>query len=403
MPSLYQYSEIPCFAPLRTPPPFPNATLLSLFLFIRHGARAPEQIWHFPGNSGEWHCNGLGNFTKFRNVTVNNQPYTYYDFSTQKPRPEDRKLFHPTCHPGSLLDKGVQDLVELGKFYQNYAASNIDSFSSQLNLKQFYLRSSFIPRCIESALSFLNGFFDHIEEPINETIEFVTGQMNDDPLVIVPAASDLMLESSFRFAETDEYKQRIKELKEIIKKFDKYLNVSFPIHEMQALLFGDYINTLRCSKQDKTVIRDEGHTQPQEELMITPEIHKIILNDMNFFEAGFVKFDKIATLGPILQLILQRMESYYSLESHCKFSLFSGHDATLNALLTYFGTNTTYPPPFASQVLLEFWYSTRPYLRVVYNGDVITTLPVSQFKKDAEILVAEYLKVLEKSKNEKEL
>ena len=109
--SLFDYSDIPCNAPLKAPSPFLNASILTVLLIFRHGMRAPAQIYHFPGNEGYWSCNGIKDDNKFLNVQVNGKPYKYIVYNKSK-----NYLFPPSCSRSALIDEGIQDLYELGQF-----------------------------------------------------------------------------------------------------------------------------------------------------------------------------------------------------------------------------------------------------------------------------------------------
>lgn len=398
MPGNYQYFDLPCNAPLNSPPPFPNATLLTILLFVRHGMRSPEQLWHLPGNEGHWECNGTKYFSKFQNVTVNGQPYNYYQYNTS-----NQYIFPPSCDKGSLINKGVTQMFDLGKLYYNYSLSN-NLISPIDDLSKISVRSSFVQRCIESALAFLNGFFDQHKGEIQSNLEFETGKMFDEPLAPFPGGSKLMYEDALKFIELDEYKNRINKSKEIIKNFDKYLNVTYPIHEIESLTFGDYINTLRCANQEEEVIKTKDHESPSEENLVTPELHKEIMNNMAYMEAGFYKFSTAPSIAPIYKLIMQKLKKVKAKNPKKIFNLFSGHDGTLSALMIAFGEEIEFPPPFASHFAIEVWkQNDSNVIRASFNGKVIKTIPYKEFKKSAKKLIKEYDEMEKKLSKNSEL
>ncbi|CAD5115998.1 DgyrCDS4933 [Dimorphilus gyrociliatus] len=56
-----------------------------------------------------------------------------------------------------------------------------------------------------------------------------------------------------------------------------------------------------------------------------------------------------------------------------KFFLYSGHDSTIDPLLTLLGVNTGIWPPYASRIIFEqYEYNERNYFRVLYNGKDVT-------------------------------
>lgn len=402
MPLLYQYFDFPCSAPLDSPPPFPNATLLAILLFVRHGMRSPEQLWNFPGNEGHWECNGTRYFSKFQNVMVNNQPYNHYEFNSS-----NKYKFPPSCDKGSLINQGTNQMFDLGKVYYNYSLFNnlISPINASYDLSKLSIRSSFVQRCIESALSFLNGFFDQYNGTIQQNLDIETGKMFEEPLAPFPGGSKLMYEDALKFIELEEYKTRINRSEEIISNFKKYLNVTYPIHEIESFTFGDYINTLRCSNQEDAVIKTINHEEPTEENLITPELHKEIMKNMVFMEAGFCNFSRAPSIAPIYKLILQKLKKITSKKPKTVFNLFSGHDGTLAALMTAFGMEIEFPPPFASHIAIEVWKQNDSsyILRASFNGRVIKTVPFKEFKKSAKILIKEYDELEKKLSKKKEL
>lgn len=383
----YQYySGIKCNPSLKLPDPISNATLFTVLLFIRHGIRSPSHSWHYTGNEGQWNCNGIKDKTKFPNVYVNEDKYNYYQYDHNK-----KYLFPPSCERSSLTDDGTKQIYNLGKLYYKYALMNNITSSTNLSssLSIFSIRSSYVIRCIESALSFLNGFFKQFEGSFNQTLQIKTGKNNDEPLAPSPFRSKVIYSHLVNYLMKDEYRKRFNKSEEIIKKFKKYLNVTYQDYEFESLAFGDYINTLRCSNQENKIIRSIDHQTPTEEKLITPEIHKELMENVYFLEGDFYNFSRKASIGPIFKLILEKLRNIKSKKTEHIFNLFSGHSETLSALLTGFGVKNDFTPPFGSHFLIEVWkpIDSKPFLRVLINGEIIKTIPLKEFKKYAKDLV----------------
>lgn len=385
----HYYSNIACNPSLKVPYPIPNATLITVLLFIRHGIRSPAQKWNLPGNEGYWNCNGISQSTKFPKVFVNGKQYNYYHYDQSK-----NYLFPPSCEKSSLTDEGVWKLNELGHLYYKYSLmNNIISSTNFSNVFQiFSIRSSFVIRCIESALSFLNGFFSQFNGSINQPLHIETGEENDEPLAPSPFRSKIIYNHLLDYLKKENYENRLNKSEKIIEKFRKYLNISYPVHQFESLSFGDYINTLRCSKQEENVIRSINHTIPTEENLITPEIHKELMENVYFLEGNFYKSSKSSTIGPIFRLILEKLKKIKSKNPDHIFNLFSGHSETLSALLTGFGIKNEFTPPFGSHFLIEAWKSNNSqiFLRVALNGEVLKIVPIKEFKKYAKSIINEW-------------
>jgi hypothetical protein len=66
-----------CVAPLSTPVIVANATLISLFLFVRHGARTPTYHPGWPHSQGIWDCGSRYTESNVRTPLVNGNPTNF--------------------------------------------------------------------------------------------------------------------------------------------------------------------------------------------------------------------------------------------------------------------------------------------------------------------------------------
>ena len=249
--------------------------------------------------------------------------------------------------------------------------------------------SSFSPRCIESALSFLNGFFHNYDGLIYEPIKIITGGKNNEPLSASPFHSNVIYNNLLKYLSNEEYKNRYNLSEEIIKKIHgKYLNVSYPVHEFESLTFGDFVNTVRCAKQEKNVYRTIDHKKPPEnEQIIDPNIHKFVMSNVFYLEGNLIKYSTVSVI-PIFELIIQKVK-----EADKKFNVFSAHSETLSAILSYLGEKMELPPPYRSHFLIETWKpnnGSQPFLRMSFNGEVLRTILVDDFIRSTEEFIRKY-------------
>lgn len=397
--SRYQYfSDLPCHAPLKIAPPLPNATLLTLLLFIRHGMRSPALILHHPGNEGSWNCTGMKNNTKFPHVAVNGKPYQYYEYD-----PTKKYVFPPSCQRSALVDEGITKIKEIGKLYYNYSLMyNLISPETDPHkaLSMFSVRSSNAQRCIESGISFLNGFFNNYDGTFNETLEMDVGEEGKEPLAPSPFRNKLIFEQILKFIDQDDYRKRYVESEEIVQKFSKYLKIIYPVHEFESLTMGDFFNSVRCANQEEEMYRTPEHEDPSEEVLITPEMHRILMNNVFYLEGKFYNYSLPLPAGPILKLVVEKLDKIESEKPEKIFNLFSSHSETLSALIATFGIDCELPPPFNSHLLLEVWKpddSSPIIIRFVLNGDQLKIVPLEDFMKNAMGIIKEYEKQVNKN------
>jgi hypothetical protein len=102
-----------CVAPGSVPPPIPHGTLISLFVFIRHGARTPF-LYQSPSVEGVWHCGHRVAAPPHRIPIIKGHPVSL-QFNAKSDRP-----YAPDCREGELLDEGFTQLESLGAAYRTY-------------------------------------------------------------------------------------------------------------------------------------------------------------------------------------------------------------------------------------------------------------------------------------------
>ena len=355
---------LPCVAPLATPPPIPNATLLSLFLFTRHGARTSSRRWEkSPERLGTWECGHRHLLPNHRTAIVNGVKMDLAFNASQT------YSFPPSCDEGALLDEGFDQHVSLGKLYRRYLVDNTRLLPEKFNPDLVQVRASHYKRCVESAVGFMQGLYE--PEGPGEELNITTGNETHEVLCPFVAAGPEFVKAAMSWSETDEFKEWVADADEVVAALNKDFNITYD-HIVEYLLIGGYFMTYKCHGDSIEPVDDALYA-------------KLIAN-MAYFEAGYLNYSKPLGDAPIWKLVFDEVDSYYGLETQTKFSLFSGHDVTLAALLVSLGlVDYTSPPPFASHLAVEVWYTTRPHIRIVYNGQVVPVngrdlTPLSEFK-----------------------
>ena len=358
----------PCFPPPKFPNPVPNATLLSLFMFIRHGARVPIRKWENPNEKYEWHCGENYLNRNYRKPLVNNNYTLNFAYTKDK-----NYTFLPSCLPGMLLDTGVKQLQNLGKELNKYLVEETKLLPPKYDSNLVYLRSSFYPRCIESSVALLDGLYP--PERDNETVNVTVNPPETEPLCPNPTWKGF-LEKQDDFVKSKEFTKSIKEFDEKMSAIARYYNVSFN-DDVEKLLVGDFINTHRCEKQ------------PYPKQLADPYYDDRMRN-MALFVQGFMEMIQPVGDKPIMEHLLNEIDKFYNGTAQNRFTLFSGHDITISTVLIFLGyNNLKYPPPFTSNILVELWKKdSKDYIRFVYNGNVLP------FKGKDMILLNEFKNIV---------
>lgn len=355
-----------CGPNFATPPVVPNATLLTLFMYIRHGSRVPYQHWETPNDNFTWNCGNHYLNKKYRKPIANG---VMYDF---KYDPNEEYSFKPSCKDGYLLDDGYMQLHNLGNLYRKYMIEETGVLPKDYEEKNIYFRSSFLPRCIESGTSFIDGLYP--PEGDNETIAVKIGSESNEPLFPHARYNDEFLKGAIRFSSSEESLRREKEFDKNAAPLVKYYNLTFN-HILEKFLVGDYFNVLKCSNQP----------YPKE---IVDDIFDELINDTSYFVTDFFGYIRPIADKPIFNELFNEIDAFYRGEKQNRFTLFSGHDVSIAAVLVGLGypKGKETPPPYASHLTAELWRKDSiDYIRFTLSGDVVKfrgneLTPYNEFK-----------------------
>lgn len=382
-------SSIPCNGTLIAPQPVSNGCLLMLFLITRHGARSPSQNWARQEFIGTWECGNRFNEGFWRIPYVNNEQQIVYKNNNNTDNQQKsesfsdlnkvkRKIkFPPSCPRGNLLDYGVDQLLQLGRLYRHYLVDVTKLLPQKYDSKNIFVRSSFAPRCIESAVAIMNGFYPPMND--NEILNITTDKFQKEPLCPYSESSDEFNQLAKEFVKKDEFEKRKKFFKGL-SNLHKFLNFKIK-NEMDNLVIADFLNCYRCSRNELP-FPPFKNDQKKEKILNENILNENVLNEsdfdtlmsnMAFYDAGFLDFAGNISYMPILELIINHIDKYFEMDEFVeKFFLFSGHDATISAVLVALGIlDLRAPPPFASHLAIELWQIEKPFMRFVYNGEVI--------------------------------
>ncbi|KAK8839142.1 hypothetical protein M9Y10_032615 [Tritrichomonas musculus] len=359
-------------APLTAPPLLHNGKLLSCYLFTRHGARAPLFYWSdYPADELNW---SYGESYKDKSVKrrlpiVNGKEY---DFSK-------------VPNKGRLLDAGVKQQENLGKLYYNYLSEQTKLLppSNNYDLSQIYIRSSVIPRAIESAVTFLHGMYN--PRTNLEKLSIETGQFGSEILCPNPDLNDFFKQKAKLYSQTPEFQKRISLIPQQIKN-------SIPDNQVDQLLAGDFPYCLQFNGYRLPKIVEDDNKRYQMMVHSKTECFGSLFHFLNsniaFYVSGFLEFVGEKAYRPVMELFVSHLKKFLDKKTEVKFTLFSGHDVTLSAFLLSLGIiNRDGVSPYASHLAAELWErQNKLLLRFAINGEVL------KIKNSETIEVEEFLK-----------
>ena len=360
-----------CVAPLASVPPL-NLTLMAIFLFTRHGERAPVDRWARKGEEGVWICEGADALVP--KTTTINVDGTYRRFAWNL-NPEHAP-FKPSCDHSGLTLEGMRQHAELGQFYRKLLVTERKFLPDLFDPELVTLRASQSDRTIKSLIAFVNGMYPPAF--VDEVLHVQTGvpgheRLNPDPY----GCTDLQRDYR-EFVASEEFVARANVSLEMQKALYEYLGLKPDAENWQWL--GDWMYSYKCS----------GKEIPK---VVTDQMFERAMNDTVYYAAGFYRKYLADSVGPIWRLLLREVEDRLSGIKRAKFTLFSAHDATLMAIRAGLGyVDETEIAPYRSHLMVEMYEENGyPKLRFVYNGEV---LPVTYKGKKLELITLSQFKNL---------
>ena len=345
-----------CVAPLALPTPL-NMTLLSLFVFLRHGERTPVDRWMPRNDSREiWICDDDNSISpQMQSYSRHNSPHRRYRSIL------DSKLapFPKNCDKGQLTVEGMNQLYDLGKFFKQELVDKRNFLPSYFDPQFVELRSSYSDRAIRSLISYVHGMFPG-DDP-EEIITIKTGvKSGREPLNPDPYSCQDLQDAYAEFIESDQFKEYRDRAKEVQKDLYDFIGMDFDGLNWQWL--GDWLYSYYCS--------DKIDMVPS---VVTDYMFEVAMNDTAFYSNGF--FDKYRDIpaGPIWRYLLESIDERISGETHKRFTVFSGHDTTIAAITAFFGhANLKGIAPYRSHLSVELYDAPDPIIRFSLNGEIIT-------------------------------
>jgi len=351
----YSYPLPPyCQAPGLNPSEDTNGLKLEfLQILTRHGDRTPT--WTLPIEV-VWNC------------TLNSLSIPSNDFTNQVPDTPRlyRKSYLPNrnvlpgdCMFGQLTSLGAEQHLQLGNQFRSLYVDEYQFLPEFFDPNVIYVRSTDVPRTIQSVQANLYSFFP----PQNSTngeinvIDIHTMDQYMDDMTPNPNICPALNNANNRLMNTSEYKVWNNTVYGIINYIAKVYNVSdSDLPDISGLW--DAFGARMC--HNKYIPQQISYSMLQDIEYLTNYALNYLWSDYEYGRLGS---------GMLLQEINDRILEFLKGESKTLLVYYSGHDSTVGPLMGTLGFTNGWPP-YASHVEIELWSDSHSnyFVQVKYNG-----------------------------------
>lgn len=318
----------------------------SVQIFHRHGDRTP--IHSFVKDNGIYQCADDTAESMIKSRVRISIPHG------------SSKMWTGDCNFGQLTALGKKQSTMLGyklsKIYKK-AFKDVGVTRSSITEKDIYLRSTDVPRTIETAKLLIEGFFPNTSE--NIPIHVRPALVDSLHMMFDKHGNDNKLAKIYDSARTRselylEYKETSKKLK---WELDRITGSNLePNH------YFDQFRCRECHGQSSICGTDECVSQNDKDL-----VYKLA-EWWSSFEFDINRKEEIKLrMSDILQEIFD-----YADHDDYLLRFYSAHDTNLMPLLSIFSADHHYWPPYISSLIIESWIrDDQSLIRMIYNGEIL--------------------------------
>ena len=294
-----------------------GSTLEQLIVICRHGQRTPM-------------------IERFSSLFPKLWPFCSSNYIIKK----DNQLMPGICYYGQLTDLGKIQMESLGRYIREYP----------LAFQKVFVRSTNIPRALETAQNVMNGL--GIQSKIN--VEYTDAEDSIYPPNHCQTLNKIVKEFTASFL-----KENKNDLQRLSTTFDYEGLSTHPLFDTLASWYAHQLNL-------------PSNIKPKDFAEFT---HYAAIEHW-----GPYVTEQGARLG--IGRLLGDLTGY--LQSNKDFILLSGHDSTLAPVLSaygVFGLNNIFWPPFGSAIFIErIKWQNNQYARMRFNHQILS-LPKCQSKE----------------------
>ncbi len=274
--------------------------------------------------------------------------------------------------PGELTPEGMQQEFLLGKKLRQKYVYGYHLLDENYDAKTIYVRSTQTNRSLMSAESFLLGLYPLGTGPFLQQDQTPALPMayqpipinaipieDDDLLIVKPSKNVYFLAKNF-IASYLWWHEKSQLLKTKIERWS--VLSGFPIHNVLQL----------DALSDDLYIRHLHHLPFPKGITQQDFADMMALDDEYYVH----RFNQPGVSSPVghrfLKFIVNNMEDVVAKKSPLKYVLFSGHDASIRAVMTTLGAPLKEFPPYASDLNFALFEKNAQYeVRVSYNDQPV--------------------------------
>ncbi|XP_065584065.1 2-phosphoxylose phosphatase 1-like [Artemia franciscana] len=354
----------PASCPTKNNDSFNGFKFIGALIVFRHGARGPLSPLR---NLNQINCNQMQSqafkqYTTFLKDFITAGHFEKFEgpFLSYPALPLSSK-----CSLNDLTSLGVSQLISVGKL----AGQRISQSSniSEISLKAFSTRYR---RTVQSLWAFLYGFIGEnnmssmqVNVQQNQAVTYCEPYCKCDLASQLESRHDLMLTKLLGPAE----KSTLKRMAHILYGTEGAKNVGTR-HVKDGILTHICHNiTLPCSVSDKCINNADIATAQS---FLTKE-SRATLSSKTFKQMALLKAYGI--IQRIMQFGVNSLGAHKKSESPM-FFVYSGHDMTLEPLLSTLSVYGGVPPSFATNLLVEYYVdgNFEVFLKFVFNAEEVT-------------------------------
>jgi len=348
----YNYCQAPGINPSENTQ---GLVLQQLQILTRHGDRTPtgplqpEVVWNCTLN---WLQLASNDFDQSEYVPKRQYRKTYL---------ANREVLLGNCELGQLTEKGYQQHISLGSQIRELYINQYNFLEAQLNLDDIWVRSTDVPRTIQSVMGNFWGIYPPEPRPDGNItvidIQTMDGEMDD--MTPNPSICPQLSNVYAALQNSSEWKNQTLKLAPLLDQLQVIFN-STSLSSWGALW--DNLGARTCHNKEVPA----GITSA-----MLDQIYEAAAW-INWFEWSDDESGRLGS-GMLLQELQARLQQNVAGETQPKFLFYSGHDSTVGPLMGSLGFFGGWPP-YASHVEIELWSDsarTQFYVQVKYNGESI--------------------------------
>lgn len=342
-----------CQAPRLMPTPLRNMSLVHVSVITRHGHRTPNYQFVPLEERGTWEC-------RSDNMNNSKRIFNYLKKDAKKKSIE----YLPNCMPADLTLLGEEMHKDLGAAYRQYYVNELHFLPEKFSPKLFHFESSPTRRTFLSAESFINGFYPPSGK--EEIITIASGSQMTSSINGWGDNCKAYKTQNKKYRNGPEYKEMLEKGWPMMEHIANQFHMPRTVASMRAIC--SWATAFNCTTSDNL-----------------PDYLDDKFMSFCYQEQWMSKFGSYQSTtnqsvagSPVLRRILKDLDS--ALKNGQKFSLFSGHDSTIAAVLAMLGKYLKYVPTYASHLNFEVLKdeNAEMFVRFTVNGETFKIQPFDQ-------------------------